>query len=438
MMWQTTRAPRLGLIAITLACLFDVIGNASQVQAGDVFLATSLATDATDSQLINPWGISASGTSPFWISNNRAGVATLYSVDPARNAATKLNMVVKIPGDGTVTGQVSNGGTAFNGDRFLFVSEDGTISGWRSALGSNAEILQSPDPTNSYKGVTVETMGGHSYLLSANFRAGNIDVMKGDTGAPDLAGKFVDPNLTAGYAPFNISKLGNTIYVTYALQNGKDDLSGAGHGFVSAFDANGNFLGRIGAMGTLNSPWGLAIAPEGFGRLTGDLLVGNFGDGRINVFSADPGSPAFLGQLTDATTGSPLAIDGLWGVIPGNGTSAGNTHDIYFTAGPDGKSGGMLGVLQSVPEPSSAVLALISLAALSAGWACKNRFTTRREKCMRSPGSWQSCLPHPLWPGLHDPTAFSSAPVTLMPRWRWPLDLHRPARSRSRRPTTSS
>jgi uncharacterized protein (TIGR03118 family) len=198
-------------------------------------------------------------------------------------------------------------------------------------------------------------------------------VKKADTTAPDLTGKFTDPNLSANYAPFNISKLGNTIYVTYALQNGKDDLPGPGHGFVNAFDENGNLLARIGTMGALNSPWGLAIAPSGFGSLAGDLLVGNFGDGRINVFRPDPSAPAFLGQLTDLTTGQPLSIDGLWGLIPGNGTSAGNIHDIYFTAGPNDESGGVLGVLQSIPEPSSALLALISIAAISTGWAWKSR-----------------------------------------------------------------
>jgi uncharacterized protein (TIGR03118 family) len=126
-------------------------------------------------------------------------------------------------------------------------------------------------------------------------------------------------------------------------------------------------------MGTLNSPWGLAIAPSGFGSLTGDLLVGNFGDGHINVFSADPSSPGFLGQLTDAKTLNPLSIEGLWGLIPGNGNGAGNVHDIYFTAGPNDESGGVLGVLQSVPEPSSVVLALISIVALAACRAWKKR-----------------------------------------------------------------
>jgi uncharacterized protein (TIGR03118 family) len=376
MIWHGIRGRRLALIGLGLGWMLGVVGIAAPAEAGDLFVATPPATHATDSQLINPWGISASGMSPFWISNNGTGVSTMYSVDPTTNAASKLGLVMTIPGDGSVTGQVFNtaaGTGAYNGDLFLFVSEDGTISGWRGALGSNAEILQTGIPANVYKGVTLDTTGGHSYLLSANFATGNIDVKKGDTSAPDLTGKFLDPNLPANYAPFNISKLGNTIYVTYALQNGKDDLPGAGHGFVNAFDENGNLLGRIGTTGTLNSPWGLAIAPSGFGSLAGDLLVGNFGDGRINVFNADPHSPAFLGQLTDAKTGQPLAIDGLWGLIPGNGNSAGNIHDIYFTAGPDGESGGVLGVLQSVPEPGSAILAMISLGTLSAGWAWRSR-----------------------------------------------------------------
>jgi uncharacterized protein (TIGR03118 family) len=377
MMWLEIRARRLALIGLGFCWTLGLVGIAGPAEAGDLFVAKPLATHATDAQLINPWGISASDMSPFWISDNGAGVSTLYSVDPTTNVATKLSFPsptgVVIPGDGSVTGQVFNGGASFNGDRFLFVSEDGTISGWRSALGANAETLQTGLPANIYKGVTLDTTtGGNSYLLSANFLSGKIDVKKGDPAAPNLVGKFDDPNLPAGFAPFNISKLGNTIYVTYAVQNGKDDLPGSGHGLVNAFDENGVLLGRIGTKGTLNSPWGLAIAPSGFGSLAGDLLVGNFGDGHINIFSADPNSPAFLGQLIDAKTGLPLAIDGLWGLIHGNGTSAGNLQDIYFTAGPNDESGGVLGVLQSVPEPGSAVLAMISIAAISAVWAGKN------------------------------------------------------------------
>jgi uncharacterized protein (TIGR03118 family) len=377
MMWQRFRARRLAFFGLGLGCAFGALAVASPADAGDVFSATPLATDAKDSQLINPWGISSNGSGgPFWISDNGAvpGVSTLYSIDSA-NVATKLSFPsptgVMIPGDGSVTGQAFNPGSGFNGDHFLFVSEDGTISGWKS--GTMAEVLQSPDVANVYKGATLDTFGGHSYLLAANFGSGNVDVIKGDTSAPDLTGKFVDPGISAFYAPFNIAKFGSIIYVTYAFQNGKDDAPGAGRGFVSAFDENGNFLGRIGTKDALDSPWGLAIAPSSFGKFAGDLLVGNFGDGRINVFSADPSAPALIGQLTDATTGKPLEIDGLWGLIAGTGGMGGRTDDIYFTAGRNDESGGVLGVLQSVPEPSSVILAVLATGLVSARWLWKTR-----------------------------------------------------------------
>ena len=144
MMWQRIRTCRLALIGLGFGWTLGVIGIATPANAGDLFSATPLVTDSTDAQLINPWGISASGTSPFWISDNGTGVSTLYAVDPNTNVATKQALSVTIPGDGSVTGQVFNSGTGFNNDRFLFVSEDGTISGWRNALGTNAEVLQRP------------------------------------------------------------------------------------------------------------------------------------------------------------------------------------------------------------------------------------------------------------------------------------------------------
>ena len=161
------------------------------------------------------------------------------------NATSIVALVVTIPPAlaGTPTGQVFNSNAdAFNSDPFFFVSEDGTISGWRNALGTTAEVLQIGSSANVYKGTTEATIAGHSYLYAANFRAGSIDVLKGDPGAPDLAGHFTDPNLPAGYAPFNIQLLGGKLYVTYALQDGnkKDDVPGAGHGFVSVFDTQGN------------------------------------------------------------------------------------------------------------------------------------------------------------------------------------------------------
>jgi uncharacterized protein (TIGR03118 family) len=316
---------------------------------------TANPAQITDPNLVNAWGISFSPTSPFWVSDNGAGVATLYNVNPNTNATSIASLVVTIPpaGTGTPTGQVFNANVgAFNGDLFLFVSEDGTVSGWRGALGTTAETLQVASDANVYKGTTEATINGNSYLYAANFRAGTIDVLKGTAGAPDLTGHFTDPNLPAGYAPFNIRLLGNKLYVTYAVQdaNKHDDVAGAGNGIVSVFDTQGNFLGRVATGGTLNSPWGLALAPASFGPLAGDLLVGNFGDGRINAF--DLSTDSLVGQLL-GTDGSELTIDGLWALTVGNDGNAGSSNKLYFSAGPDDEMNGLFGVITAVPEPAT-------------------------------------------------------------------------------------
>jgi uncharacterized protein (TIGR03118 family) len=401
MMCVRIRACRRAIIRLGFCWAISGFATTSK---GDFFSVTNLVTDdqavnsakLTDPFLKNAWGISQSGGSPlggspFWVSDNGTGVTTLYAVNPTTNATTKEilgstpdssgGVVIPPPGSGTPTGQVFNtpNTTAFNTDTFLFVSADGTISGWRSALGTRAEVLQLAVDTNVYNGTTLVTTGGHSYLLSANFRAGTIDVLKGDAGAPDLAGRFIDPNTPSGFAPFNIQILGSRIYETYALQDAakRGDVAGAGNGFVSAFDMQGNFLGRIGSMGTLNSPWGLAIAPSSFTSFAGDLLVGNFGDGRINAFNPNPATPGFLGQLS-GVDGRPIVIDGLRGLIPGNDGSGGSSQDIYFSAGPNGQADGLFGVLQSqtVPEPSSIVLGLIAVGLLAERWTWKNRRRT--------------------------------------------------------------
>jgi len=216
------------------------------------------AAQITDPNLINAWGISHSPTSPFWVSSNGMGLSTLYRVDPLTNATTKVGLEVAIPGAGNVTGQVFNIGAAggnFNGDNFLFVSEDGTISGWRGALGTTAEVLQLPSPTNSYKGTAISLIGSDAYLYSANFATGKIDVLKGNAAAPDLAGSFTDPAIPNGFAPFNVQNLYGKLYVTYAKVGPTgDDEAGLGNGFVDAFDLQGNFLARVGSQGLLDSP----------------------------------------------------------------------------------------------------------------------------------------------------------------------------------------
>jgi uncharacterized protein (TIGR03118 family) len=362
--------------AISRACSILGLSLALALPAAATpFSVTNLVTDdqsvnaaqITDPNLVNAWGISHSAGSPFWVSSNGAGISTLYKVDPVTNATVKQGLEVTIPGAGSVTGQVFNigGSTNFNGNSFLFVSEDGTVSGWRGALGTTAEVIQTASTANSYKGSAIGLVGTDAYLYAANFKTGAIDVLKGNAGAPNLTGTFTDPAIPSGYAPFNIQNLGDTLYVTYALRGPTgDDVAGAGNGFVSAFGLQGNFIGRVGSQGTLDSPWGLALAPASFAEFAGDLLVGNFGDGRINVFNTS--TDTFIGQLLDIG-GTPLAIDGLWGLIAGNGGGAGSTQAIYFSAGPGDEAHGLFGVLQAVPEPAS--MALVALAITMLGVA---------------------------------------------------------------------
>jgi uncharacterized protein (TIGR03118 family) len=346
---------RLGAFAIVGLLL----GNASPASAAAIFGVTNLVTDnqgvnaaqLTDPSLVNPWGIAASSKSPFWIGNNGAGVSTLYTVDPLTNVTTKNALTVAIPGDGSVTGVAFNGSAAdFNADSFLFVNEDGTISGWRGALGTTAQILQTGSSANVYKGTAIATVGGNSYLYAANFRTGTLDVVKGNAAAANLTGTFKDPGIPAGFAPFDVKVINGNLFVTYALQNATkhDDVAGIGNGFVSEFDLQGNFIGRIASQGALDSPWGLAVAPASFGSIGGDLLVGNFGDGTIDAYSLLTDNfegPLMLGN------GSDLSIDGLWSLTTGNDGSGGSSQSLYFTAGPNGETDGLFGVIKQIPEP---------------------------------------------------------------------------------------
>lgn len=338
---------------------------------GQLFKADGLVSDdvtlhpaqVQDAGLVNAWGLSYSATGPFWVSAADGNVSPIYRVNPATQATTKAALTVSVPGN--PTGQVFNGNaSAFNGDNFLFVGEDGSVHGWRGALGSTAEVLVTGSADNSYKGAAYATIGSDSYLYATNFATGRIDVFKGMSGSPDLAGSFTDPGVPSGYAPFNVQRLGSSLYVTYVKQDDahEDEVKGAGLGLVDQFDLQGNFMGRVTTGGTLNAPWGLALAPDSFGAWAGALLVGNFGDGRINAFDASTHS--FLGQVL-GSSGSPLEIDGLWAISPGNDGQAGSSHSLYFTAGPDDESHGLFGVLTSVPEPSTLAMLVLGLVAVA-------------------------------------------------------------------------
>jgi len=345
--------------------LFATLSFVPQLAAATSFSQLNLVTDdqtansaqITDPALVNAWGLSYSPTGPFWVSDNGTHVSTIYSVNPTTNATIKQGLTVSIPGAGNVTGQVfnSNSANAFNQDLFLFVSEDGTISGWRSNLGTSAETLATGSSANIYKGVAEAAVSGNNYLYAANFKSGAIDVFKGTStglGTSDLAGSFTDPNLPNGYAPFNIQNLNDKLYVTYAEQdpNSPDEVAGAGKGLVSIFDTQGNFIERLASQGTLNAPWGLVIAPSSFGEFAGDLLVGNFGDGTINAFNLT--NNHFDGQLK-GSNGQPLSIDGLWALTLGNGGNAGSSQSIYFSAGPNEEAHGLFGTIAVVPIPSA-------------------------------------------------------------------------------------
>jgi uncharacterized protein (TIGR03118 family) len=338
------------------------------VFGGGFYQQTNLITSAQDPDLINPWGISSSAASPFWVSDNGTGKSTLYN-----SAGVKQGLVVAMPNADPITGQVFSGNAnTFHGNSFIFASEAGTIDGWRGALGTTAENLFSMTDA-VYKGLAIST--AKDTLFAANFHSGAIDVFS-STG---LTGSFSDPNAPAGYAPFNIQNVGGKLYVTFALQDTDkhDDVPGVGHGLIDVFDPTTHTFTRLvtgaaagGTQTALNSPWGLALAPPGFGQFSNDLLVGNFGNGLINVF--DPSSGAFLGTLTDKN-GSPLINPGLWGLIVGNGGNGGSPDAVYLTAGGAAESIGVLARLNAVPEPGSAVLGLIALGTFTAGWGWRKR-----------------------------------------------------------------
>jgi uncharacterized protein (TIGR03118 family) len=308
-----------------------------------------------DTNLVNAWGISFSSTSPFWVSSNGKGLATLYAVTNDSSGmvhVAKQALEVTIPGDGTPTGQLFNGSGSFNGDVFIFASEDGTISGWRPALGTSAEVLTNRS-TAVYKGITLVTSGSQPMLLAANFAEATVDVYGTNAMGLVLLGQFSDSDAPAGYAPFNVQKIGHFVFVTFALQNDAkhDDVAGTGHGLIDIFNPNTGVFKRFatgsdagGKLKEINSPWGLVLSPDSFGKHSDQLLVGNFGSGTIMAFDE---WGKFKGLLKSAQKG-PVMIDGLWALTFGNGGRGGDPNTLYFSAGPDKESNGLFGSLSPV------------------------------------------------------------------------------------------
>jgi uncharacterized protein (TIGR03118 family) len=329
----------------------------------------------TDNQLLNAWGVAFFPNGPFWVADNNAGLSTLYDGE-----GVKQSTVVTIPPSaheppgtqsaptGIVwnpdeahanqgflipTGVGGNGAPAI----FIFDSEEGTISVWNGGnqafrVVDNFNVPPSPNPAlngSVYKGLALGTNATGNFLFATNFRQGRIDVFDSNFAPAQLDGSFTDPKIPSDFAPFGIRNINGEIWVTYAKQDAArhDDVAGPGNGFVDIFDTDGHLLSRFATHDHLNSPWGLALVPEGFGSFGGDVLVGDFGDGRINVYTFD-------GKFVDQLKGTDhdhkaITIDGLWTLTFGGGLHS-SPETLYFAAGPAGEANGLFGRIDPQEE----------------------------------------------------------------------------------------
>jgi uncharacterized protein (TIGR03118 family) len=378
------RSRWLAVAALSLATLGSPRPAAAQ------YTQTNLVSDIpglaaiSDPLLANPWGIARTGTSPFWTSNQATSTSTLYAVTGTTSVSKvpiNVNGFVAIPTFGSgpqgPTGQVANTNTSSflvgtTAARFLFANLNGTISAWvPGALTASIQVLN--PGTAVYTGLAIDSAG--TRLYAANNATGNVDIY-GSTFAPlSLPGAFTDPNLPSGFAPFNVQDIGGKVYVTYAPV-GLDAQRAAlpGQGFVNVFDENGVLLQRLVSGSALASPWGVALAPAGFGVFGGDLLVGNFSfaSSVINAFDAATG--AFKGSIP-IDVGAGNTPGGLWGMMFGSGAgNGGDANTLYVLDGINGERSGLLLAITPVPEPGT--LALLGVALAAAAWR-KRRTRTR-------------------------------------------------------------
>jgi uncharacterized protein (TIGR03118 family) len=347
---------RVGLPALMAGLVVSLVLAMPAAAAGGSYRVHMLVADLpghaaqTDTNLVNGWGIVAGPSTPWWVADNGTDKSTLYD-----GSGNSIPLVVDVGGG--PTGTVFNGSSDFvvshNGDSgpalFLFASEDGKIRGW------NPNVPASSPPSTKafvvagrsgaiYKGLAIAWMGDQGYLYATDFHNGQVDVFNGSFVRQNWAGAFVDPNIPAGFAPFGIQAANGMIFVTYAKQDAdaEDEVDGRHLGYVDAFATNGTFIANVASRGPLNAPWGIAWAPDSFGRFGGDLLVGSFGDGRIHAYRLTAGGWMLDGTLSSAS-GQSIKIEGLWGMAFGNGGAAGPTNTLYFAAGPNGESHGLFG-----------------------------------------------------------------------------------------------
>jgi uncharacterized protein (TIGR03118 family) len=367
---------------------FSSTGATSDPPATSSFTDTGLVADNTtvvatvttiDVNLQNPWGIAVAPGLPFWIADNNSNLSTLYSGTGQNETGTITgsNAVgITIPPSAAgvpsnPTGQVYNGTGGFlipttNGEEtalFIFDGEGGTIVGWAKDSGATAVTAYDDGIANGaqhavYKGLALGTVNGATYLYATDLHNNKVDVFDTTFSKPAaMQGKFIDPTIPPGFVPFGIATLGGQLYVTFAMQDTAkhDEVTGAGLGYVDVFDLSGNFVSRFASAGALNAPWGIAVAPSGFGSFSGDVLVGNFGDGTINIFMPNGSLATDVGQLAVANGGT-FTIPGLWGLEFGNGDSDKPLTTLFYTAGfadqTDGVFGSIAPSAASSPTPA--------------------------------------------------------------------------------------
>ncbi len=359
------RAPRSVVVAsmLVLASAAISLGIADATSTPNTFDQKNLVADQpgvaqfTDPNLVNPWGIASGPATPLRVADNHSGVSTSYL-----GFGVTIPPTVTIPsptaGDTSApTGVVYNDTQDFklNGlfpAQFIYATEDGTIAAW-NPLANPTQATIKVDRSGAhaiFKGIAIGKVGISNFVYATDFHNGTVNAWDKNFVKANLAGNFIDPTIPTGFAPFNIANINDKLYVTYAKQDAdkEDDARGPGNGFVDVFDTSGHFIRRLVSQGNLNSPWGLVVAPAGFGTFGGQLLVGNFGDGKINAYDLITGSSRGTLMMPNHT---PVVIPNLWGVIFGNGALAGDRNKLYFTAGPNREEHGLFGVLSEDTNP---------------------------------------------------------------------------------------